>query len=122
MILSDRTIREEIEAGRIVIDPFDPACVQPSSVDLHVDADSQGPELFLQLERHLPSGLACGGNLEAKLERALTAGDPDHAWLKARLAPLVGVAAGPAAQEESFAAKVNAALRNQFGGHAVRHD
>jgi 6-phosphogluconate dehydrogenase len=24
-------------------------------------------------------------------------------------------------QEESFAAKVNAALRNQFGGHAVRH-
>jgi 6-phosphogluconate dehydrogenase len=25
-------------------------------------------------------------------------------------------------QDESFAAKVNAALRNQFGGHAVRHD
>ena len=38
MILSDRTIREEIDAGRIVIDPFDPACIQPSSVDLHVDA------------------------------------------------------------------------------------
>ena len=37
MILSDRTIREEIAAGRIVIDPFDPADVQPSSVDLHVD-------------------------------------------------------------------------------------
>ena len=37
MILSDRTIREELEAGRIVIDPFDEACVQPSSVDLHVD-------------------------------------------------------------------------------------
>ena len=39
MILSDRTIKEEIDAGRIVIDPFDPACVQPSSVDLHVDAE-----------------------------------------------------------------------------------
>jgi dCTP deaminase len=39
MILSDRTIREQIDAGRIVIDPFDPACVQPSSVDLHVDAE-----------------------------------------------------------------------------------
>jgi dCTP deaminase len=39
MILSDRTIREQIEACRIVIDPFDPACVQPSSVDLHVDAE-----------------------------------------------------------------------------------
>ena len=38
MILSDRTIREEIDAGRIVIDPFDPRCIQPSSVDLHVDA------------------------------------------------------------------------------------
>ena len=39
MILSDRTIREQIDAGRIVIEPFDPACVQPSSVDLHVDAE-----------------------------------------------------------------------------------
>src|ERR671919_465688 len=38
MILSDRTIREEIDSGRIDIDPFDPSCVQPSSVDLHVDA------------------------------------------------------------------------------------
>ena len=37
MILSDRTIREELAAGRIVIDPFDEACVQPSSVDLHLD-------------------------------------------------------------------------------------
>jgi dCTP deaminase len=39
MILSDRTIRDEIDRGRIVIDPFDPACVQPSSVDLHVDTE-----------------------------------------------------------------------------------
>jgi dCTP deaminase len=38
VILSDRTIREEIDQGRIEIDPFDPACIQPSSVDLHVDA------------------------------------------------------------------------------------
>lgn len=37
MILSDRTIREQVDAGRIVIEPFDPACVQPSSVDLHLD-------------------------------------------------------------------------------------
>ena len=37
MILSDHTIREEIDAGRIVIDPFVPACIQPSSVDLHLD-------------------------------------------------------------------------------------
>lgn len=37
MILSDKTIREQIAAGRIKIDPFDEGCVQPSSVDLHVD-------------------------------------------------------------------------------------
>ena len=37
MILSDRTIREELAAGRIVIDPLDEACIQPSSVDLHID-------------------------------------------------------------------------------------
>ncbi len=37
MILSDRSIREEIVKGRIEIDPFDERCVQPSSVDRHVD-------------------------------------------------------------------------------------
>ncbi|MGZ8603358.1 MAG: dCTP deaminase [Actinomycetota bacterium] len=38
MILSDVDIRKELAAGRIEIDPLDDACVQPSSVDLHVDA------------------------------------------------------------------------------------
>lgn len=37
MILSDKTIREELSAGRIVIDPLDESCIQPSSVDLHLD-------------------------------------------------------------------------------------
>ncbi|HET7520149.1 MAG TPA: dCTP deaminase [Candidatus Limnocylindria bacterium] len=37
MVLSDRDIRAEIEAGRIVIDPYVPEAVQPSSVDLHLD-------------------------------------------------------------------------------------
>jgi deoxycytidine triphosphate deaminase len=37
MILSDHTIREELAAGRIVIDPLDEKNIQPSSVDLHVD-------------------------------------------------------------------------------------
>lgn len=37
MVLSDRTIRAEIAAGRIVIEPLDPALVQPSSVDVRVD-------------------------------------------------------------------------------------
>ena len=37
MVLSDRSIREEIESGRIVIDPLGEGSIQPSSVDLHVD-------------------------------------------------------------------------------------
>jgi deoxycytidine triphosphate deaminase len=36
MILSDRDIRAAIAEGRIVIDPFTPESVQPSSVDLHL--------------------------------------------------------------------------------------
>ncbi|MGI8660746.1 MAG: dCTP deaminase [Thermoleophilaceae bacterium] len=37
MVLSDRTIRAEIDAGRIAIDPYDPGLVQPSSIDVRVD-------------------------------------------------------------------------------------
>ena len=37
MVLSDRSIRAAIEAGRIEIEPFDPALVQPASVDVRVD-------------------------------------------------------------------------------------
>ncbi|MFN2524999.1 MAG: dCTP deaminase [Actinomycetota bacterium] len=37
MILSDRDIRKAIGDGRIGIEPFDEADVQPSSVDLHCD-------------------------------------------------------------------------------------
>ena len=37
MVLSDRTIKAEIAAGRIVIDPYDEALVQPSSIDVRVD-------------------------------------------------------------------------------------
>jgi dCTP deaminase len=37
MILSDRTIREQLATGRIGIDPLDESCIQPSSVDLRLD-------------------------------------------------------------------------------------
>ncbi|MGZ4203465.1 MAG: dCTP deaminase, partial [Thermoleophilaceae bacterium] len=37
MVLSDRTIRAEIDSGRIVIEPFDPQLIQPSSIDVRVD-------------------------------------------------------------------------------------
>jgi dCTP deaminase len=36
VILSDRSIREALAAGRIVIDPLDEGCLQPSSIDVKV--------------------------------------------------------------------------------------
>ena len=36
-VLSDRDIRAAIEAGEVAIRPYDPADLQPSSVDLHLD-------------------------------------------------------------------------------------
>ena len=38
----------------------------------------------------------------SKLEQALPRADPDYAWLKARLAPLVGAGGAPASQTEAF--------------------
>jgi dCTP deaminase len=37
MVLSDRTIRTEIDKGRIIVDPLGEGCIQPASVDLHLD-------------------------------------------------------------------------------------
>ena len=37
MLLSDRDIRAEIDGGRVVLDPWDAAMVQPSSVDVRLD-------------------------------------------------------------------------------------
>jgi dCTP deaminase len=37
VILSDRTIREHLDQGRIVIEPLDLRNIQPSSVDLRLD-------------------------------------------------------------------------------------
>src|SRR5829696_4416443 len=58
MILSDVDIRKELAAGRLEIAPFDDACVQPSSVDLHVDrqfrvfANSRYP--YIDVRREMP--------------------------------------------------------------------
>ena len=37
MLLSDADLRKELEAGRLVLDPWDPAMLQPSSVDVRLD-------------------------------------------------------------------------------------
>ena len=37
MLLSDRDLRRELGSGRIGLEPFDPALIQPSSVDVRLD-------------------------------------------------------------------------------------
>ncbi|NBO45852.1 MAG: dCTP deaminase [Actinobacteria bacterium] len=37
MLLSDRDIRAEIDAGRVVLEPYDNGMIQPSSVDVRLD-------------------------------------------------------------------------------------
>ena len=68
MLLSDRDIKAEIDAGRVHLDPFETAMVQPSSVDVrldrffrvfenhrypHIDPAQEQPELTRLVE---PSG------------------------------------------------------------------
>lgn len=65
MLLSDRDIQAEIAAGRVQLDPFDTAMVQPSSVDVrldryfrvfenhrypHIDPAAEQPELTRMVE------------------------------------------------------------------------
>jgi dCTP deaminase len=58
VILSDRSIREELEAGRIVVDPLLPNSIQPSSVDLHID------RYFRVFRNHTLSHIDVKQNLE----------------------------------------------------------
>ena len=36
-VLSDRTIREQLSAGRIIVEPLDENAIQPASIDLRLD-------------------------------------------------------------------------------------
>lgn len=58
VILSDRTIRKEVSAGRIIIEPFDDSAIQPSSVDLRLD------HRFLVFRNHTFSHIDVKTNLE----------------------------------------------------------
>jgi dCTP deaminase len=58
MVLSDRTIREEIGRGRIIIEPLSSDCIQPASVDLHLDKKlltfkSQRYPAYIDVRRNL---------------------------------------------------------------------
>ena len=69
MILSDRSIREAIEAGRIVIEPLGDDCIQPSSVDLHID------RLFRVFRNHTMGHIDVKQDLEALTELVEVAAD-----------------------------------------------
>ncbi len=70
VILSDRTIREEVAAGRIVIEPFEDSAVQPSSVDLRLD------RYFRVFRNHTLSHIDVKQNLE-ELTQLVDASDED---------------------------------------------
>jgi dCTP deaminase len=76
VILSDRTIREELEAGRIVVDPFDDSCIQPSSVDVRLD------RYFRVFLNHTMAVIDVKQNLE-ELTRLveIDEGDTDRAFI-----------------------------------------
>ncbi len=46
VLLSDRDIRAELDAGRVVLDPYEPAMIQPSSIDVRLD------KLFRLFDNH----------------------------------------------------------------------
>ena len=65
MLLSDRDIKAEIAAGRVNVDPYDTAMIQPSSIDVrldrwfrvfenhkypHIDPSTEQPDLTRLLE------------------------------------------------------------------------
>ena len=50
VLLSDRDIRATIDAGDLVIEPFDAALIQPSSIDVRMDPKLQQDELTTLVE------------------------------------------------------------------------
>jgi dCTP deaminase len=70
VILSDRSLREQIAAGRIVIEPFDDKCVQPSSIDVKLG------DLFRVFRNHTSAVIDVKQNQE-DLTELITIADGD---------------------------------------------
>ncbi|RMH71896.1 MAG: dCTP deaminase [Actinomyces sp.] len=69
MILSDRTLRAQLDAGRIVIDPLGDNALQPSSIDLRLD------RWFRVFRNHTMSHIDVKENLEELTELVSVAED-----------------------------------------------
>lgn len=74
MILSDRSIRDDLASGRIVIDPLDESAIQPSSVDLRLD------RFFRVFLNHTMAVIDVKQNLE-ELTRVVEIEEPDRAFI-----------------------------------------
>ena len=59
MVLSDKTIKEYLSNGKILIDPIDQNDIQPASVDLHIDKGilifKNSAEPCIDLRKELPN-------------------------------------------------------------------
>ena len=75
MILSDRSIREELASGRIEIDPLDESCIQPSSVDLTID------RFFRVFRNHTTGIIDVKQDMEELTELVEIADDPDAVFM-----------------------------------------
>jgi len=73
MVLSDRTIKDEIARGRIIIEPLNPDCIQPASIDLHLDK-----KLLVFKPQRLPTYIDIRRNLDRLNE--LVELDEDNAF------------------------------------------
>lgn len=73
MLLSDRDIRDQIEAGRVELDPYDPQMVQPASVDVRID------RFFRQFDNH-KYAMIDPAQEQAELTREVVM-DPDEPYM-----------------------------------------
>jgi dCTP deaminase len=109
-MLSDRDILEEVKAGGIILDPFDPSCVQPASVDVHLDdlllvPNTQPTAYYTFAEPHsvaIDTGIQLdpGSNVQQKSMDSVHIQNRDHYekfWL-----PPGGVALGCTAELLTF--------------------
>lgn len=71
MLLSDRDIRKELSDGRVGVEPFDEAMIQPSSVDVRLD------KFFRVFENHKYSVIDPSIE-QSELTREVIAEDGEH--------------------------------------------
>ncbi|MFE6126711.1 dCTP deaminase [Streptomyces sp. NPDC056437] len=69
MLLSDKDIRAEIDAGRVQITPYDQAMVQPASIDIRLDRE------FLVFENHRATHIDPAADMQDLTSRVLVSED-----------------------------------------------